>query len=79
MRNIHDLRDDRGQAGAVKTDVNVAGHVFLVVVGVEVYTEQDRPDIQKILSKQGKPEHQAAGCDRMSVHLHIEEIDGPDT
>ena len=50
-----------------------------MVVGVEVYTEQDRPDIQKILSKQGKPEHQAAGGDRMSVHLHIEEIDGPDT
>ena len=45
MRNIHDLRDDRGQAGAVKTDVNVTGQVCFMVVGVEVHTKQDRPDI----------------------------------
>ena len=45
MRNVHDLRDDRGQAGAVKTDVNVTGQVCFMVVGVEVHTKQDRPDI----------------------------------
>ena len=45
IRDIHDLRDDRGQAGAVKTDVNVAGHVFFVIVGIEVYAEKNCPDI----------------------------------
>lgn len=45
IRDIHDLRDDRGQAGAVKTDVNVTGQMCFMVVGVEVHTKQDRPDI----------------------------------
>ena len=24
IRDVHDLRDDRGQAGTVKTDINIA-------------------------------------------------------
>jgi len=46
-----------------------------VVAGVEVYAQQNCPDIQQIFSKQRKSKHQAAGGDGMSIHLLAEIID----
>ena len=50
----------------------------LMVFGIQIYSQKDRPYIHQILSKQGKTEHQTAGCDRMAIHLHSQEIDGSD-
>ena len=54
------LGDDRRKAGAVKGDVDIAVHGGFVVFCIQENACKDGPDIQKILAKQGKAEHQTA-------------------
>ena len=49
-----------------------------MVLGIQVYACKNCPDIQEILSKQGKTEHQAAGSDCMAIHIHAHKVDDPD-
>ena len=43
MRNVHDLRDDRGQAGAVKTDVNGNAGLYDLPKGFYQVVETEPP------------------------------------
>ena len=79
IHHKHDLRNNRRQAGAVKTDIDIPGHMAFMIISIQENSEQNRPDIHDIFSKKGKPKHQTAGSDGMAVHLLPQIISKSDT
>ena len=75
VAHLHHLGNDWRQAGAVQANVNIPAHGCLVVPGVQVHTGQNGPYVKQVLAEQREPEHQAAGCDGVAVHVHAHEVD----